>query len=335
MTAAPPAAPAPGRPRKRRRPRVLILGLPYFGSMLARLLGERGWEARFAHHPGRDPRGWARLVPAVLRADVIYLISSRLDRFSPQAILIRLRRRPVVIHWVGTDVLIALDEHALGRASKSAARRAVHWVDAPWLAGELDTMGIAAEHVQLPVDGLSQQAPPLPARFTVLLYLPVDAFDREVFDMETLLRLPAAFPDARFILIPSPAATLPGPLPPNLETPGWVTDMDALWRDVTVQVRLTSHDGTSFMVLEALSRGRYSIWTYPIDGGIAARGYDAVHAALVRLEREHAAGRLGLNQPGMAHARAAFDPARAVTALDRALRAVARGEKRKEKSETG
>lgn len=322
MTAAPPAAPPPAR--KRRRPRILILGLPYFGEMLARLLRERGWDARFAHHPGRDPRRWAALIPAVLRADVIYLVSSRVDRFSPQAILMRLRRRPTVIHWVGTDVLIALDEHALGRASKAVARRAVHWVDAPWLADELATMGITAEHVQLPVEGLSQDAPPLPPRFTVLLYLPVDSFDREVFDMETLLRLPAGFPEARFILIPSPAASLPGPLPPNVETPGWVADMDALWREVTVQVRLTSHDGTSFMVLEALSRGRYSIWTYPVDGGIAARGYDAVHAALVRLEREHAAGRLGLNQPGMAFARATFDPARAARELDRRLRAIAR-----------
>jgi hypothetical protein len=93
---------------------------------------------------------------------------------------------------VGTDVLIALDEHALGRASKAVARRAVHWVDAPWLADELATMGITAEHVQLPVEGLSQDAPPLPPRFTVLLYLPVDSFDREVFDMETLLRRPRA-----------------------------------------------------------------------------------------------------------------------------------------------
>src|SRR5207302_2737456 len=86
-------------------PRILILGLPYFGRMLVEVLSRKGWDARFAAHPGRDLRGWGRLLPRVARAHVVYLIGSRMDRGSPQEWLMRLRSRPTVIHWVGTDVL--------------------------------------------------------------------------------------------------------------------------------------------------------------------------------------------------------------------------------------
>ena len=67
------------------------------------------------------------------RADIVYLIGSRIDRASPQDRLLRLRRRPVVIHWVGTDVQIAVDEHRRHNVSLRVAERPIHWCDAPWL----------------------------------------------------------------------------------------------------------------------------------------------------------------------------------------------------------
>ena len=71
------------------------------------------------------------------------------------------------------------------------------------------TIGVVSEYVPLPIPIETAPAPPLPDTFSVLLYYPVDAFDREVFDIETMLRLPLEFPAARFVLIPSPPETLP------------------------------------------------------------------------------------------------------------------------------
>lgn len=280
------------------RGRVLVLGLPYFGRRLAADLAALGWRADYLPHPGRSLPAWGRVAAAVARADIVYLIGSRLDRGSPQARLARVRRRPIVIHWVGTDVQIALDEHRRRNADARLAERAIHWCDAPWLADELRQAGIRAEYVPLPIPVPEAEPPPLPARFTVLLYYPVDAFDREVFDWDTMARLPGAFPGVRFLLIPSPPETLPGPLPPNLEARGWVDDMDALYREVTVLVRLTTHDGQSFMAAEALARGRYVIWTHPMPGATQARGFEAVSAALRRLLERHDAGALGPNLDG-------------------------------------
>jgi hypothetical protein len=86
------------------RGRILILGLPYFGKMLADDLSGLGWRATYLAHPGRSAKGWAKVAKETARADILYLIGSRIDRGSPQDRLMRLRRKPVVIHWVGTDV---------------------------------------------------------------------------------------------------------------------------------------------------------------------------------------------------------------------------------------
>jgi len=304
------------------RPRILILGLPYFGSMLSGVLAQRGWEARFLAHPGRSPRAWLDVLAAVARADVLYLVSARAERGSPLDRLLRWWRLPAVVHWVGTDVLIAREAYRKGDLSEVVAGNAVHWADAPWLVDELREMGIRSDVVPLPVPGIASGAPPLPASFRVLFYLPVDAFDREVFDIETMLRLPRELPDVAFVLIPSPAESLPSPLPLNLEARGWVTDMDALYRETTVLARLVAHDGMPFMVLEALSRGRHAVYSYELPGVVHARGYDAVKEAITRLRDAHTGGDLGLNEAGMRWVAESHAPGPAADAIDRRLREV-------------
>ena len=307
------------------KPRVLILGLPYFGGHVRAELARRGWRARYHPHPGHAARLWVTLLPELLRADVLYLISSRIDRRSPQALLALAWRRPIVIHWVGTDVLFALEAFRAGRASRRLLRHATHLADAPWLIDELAELGVRAEYVALPVPALARAEPPtLPAAFRVLVYYPVDALDREDFDGGTIFRLIREFPSVRFLIIPSPPETLPGPLPANLEARGWVSDMDAVYEETTVYLRLTIHDGTSFMAIEALSRGRHVIWTHPMAGAVLARGYDQAARALQDLIARHEAGSLTLNGEGRAAVLREFDPERLGEELDRQLRGALR-----------
>ena len=302
------------------RGRILILGLPYFGNMLAKDLSGLGWKASFLAHPGRSPSGWAKVAREAARADIVYLIGSRIDRSSPQDRLLRLRRRPVVIHWVGTDVQIAVEEHRRHNISLRVAERPVHWCDAPWLVQELRTIGVVGEYVSLPIPVETAAPPPLPPHFGVLLYYPVDAFDREVFDLETMLRLAVEFPEVTFTLSPSPAETLPQPLPANLEARSWIDDMDAQYRETTAIVRLTTHDGQSFMVAEALSRGRYVIWTHPMPGCIKAEGFEQVSRALRALVDKHEAGLLKLNTSGRRTVLDRFGNGRPLRELDERLR---------------
>lgn len=301
------------------RGRALILGIPYFGEKLAAELSELGWDARYLPHPGRSVKGWLKVAGAVLRADVLYLVSSRIDRGSAQDWMFRLRRKPVVIHWVGTDVKLARDVHRKGRVSVRIAEKANHWCDAPWLVEELRTIGVSSEYVPLPIKLHEGRSPALPSEFGVLLYCPREPAYREVFDLQTMLRLPAAFPDVRFTMVASPAESLPGPLPANLEALAWVDEMEPLYRATTVLVRLTNHDGQSFMVAEALSRGRYVIWTHPMPGCIQAQGFDEVRDALRALLEKHRAGALPTNLEGRRAATSRFGKNRPLLEIDERL----------------
>jgi len=284
-------------------------------------LSEHGWNARYHPHPGRDIRGWLRLAPLVARAHLVYFISARVDRRSPQAILAILRRRPTVIHWVGADVGFALDAWRAGQASQRLIHGATHLADAPWLIGELREIGIQAAYLPMPVPAIAAgEPPPLPARFRVLVYYPADPVDRESFDAETIFRVVDALPEVSFLLIPSPPETLPAPMPPNLEARGWIDDMDAVYRETTVYLRQTVHDGTSFMAIEALSRGRHVIWAFPVEGAIEARGFEQTISALRDLVARHEAGTLGLNAEGREAVLRNFDPERLAVELDRRLR---------------
>ena len=305
--------------------RVVILGLPYFGRIAESALRDHGWEAAYYDHPGRNALGWLRLVPAVLRARCFYLISSRIDRRSPQAIIARLLRKPMLIHWVGTDVVFALESFRAGQASRFLLEHATHIVDAPWLAEELAEMGIASEYQPLPVPAIHEgEPPPLPQAFTALIYYPVDPVDREVYDAETYFRLVRDFPEITFRLVPSPPETLPGPIPPNLHATGWVADLDPVYRDTTVYIRLTSHDGTSFMAVESLSRARYVIWTHPMPGAIQATGYKDVAANLRSLYDRHQRGELPLNDEGRQSILDLFDTSRLSTQLSNRVKGVVR-----------
>jgi hypothetical protein len=306
------------------RGRVLILGLSYFGRLLASQLTETGWDAAYAPHPGRRAASWARLLPRVANADVLYLISSRIERWAPQDVMMLMRRKPVVIHWVGTDASRATEAHRRGVLSARIAEDATHWCDAPWLVSELRGAGIHSEYVPLPIPFSTISPPPLPSQFRGLMYLPADPRDREVFDEETVLRLPEAFPDTAFTLLPATAAGLGRELPPNVATPGWLPTIDDAYAESTVLIRQTTHDGMAFTAVEALARGRYVIWSYPIAGGIHASGFEDVRAALSSLIERHESGKLPLNLSGRAHTLANFAPTRLVTQLDQRLRALLR-----------
>ncbi len=312
-------------PIETKRGSILILGLPYFGRLLVRDLAGLGWNARYIDHPGRHVGGWAKVASAATRADIVYLIGSRIDRGSPQDNLLRFRRKPVVIHWVGTDVQIAVEEHRHDNVALRIAERATHWCDAPWLVEELRSAGVSSEFVPLPIPVEEGPPPPLPARFGVLLYYPVDRQARAVFDFDTMLRLPEAFPDVHFTLIPSPPETLPGPLPANLEARPWVDDMDPLYSETTALVRLTTHDGQSFMAAEALSRGRYVIWTHPMPGAIQATGFEQVSAALRGLVERHRSGNLPLNAEGRRAALDRYGGGRPLADIDERFRALLPG----------
>ena len=289
---------------------VAVGGLPYFGRRLARLLDGDGWQARYLETRAWQPQAALRALGQARAADLVYLVGGQIGRLSRPHLLRMALRKPVVMHWAGSDVLHARQAHAAGRTATGLVRGVTHWTGAPWLAEELGAMGVCARWLPHSWVEAPAKLPPLPAAggapFTLLAYLP--ARRAAFYGGAAVLRIATVLPEAQILVVGT--HSLPWPAPPNVRCLGWVEEMAPLYARAHALLRLTHHDGLAFMVQEALAFGRPVIWSYPFPGVIQAATEDAAVAAVRDLAERHTGGVLALNEAGAAHVRERFAPAR-------------------------
>jgi hypothetical protein len=270
--------------------RVAVIGLPFFGPRVADGLRRFGIDASFVRRPTRSPHTWPHTARGLARADLIYAIGSSAARNSPMDILSRTPKR-LVMHWVGSDVLFGLADLRNGRLSRRLLRRATHYVGAPWLVEELAQLGVDPVYHPLPVQTAIGSPVPFPRRFSVLVYLRRDP--HQVYDVGSTLAVIDALPDVPFRIV---GGFEPDPPRPNVECLGFVSDMAGVYPETVVLLRLVHHDGLSHSVIEALSFGRYVVWSFPYHPGVEQVGsVEEAVAAIRRLAAAFSAGALPLN----------------------------------------
>jgi hypothetical protein len=277
--------------------------LPFFGRRLAALLDGEGWQARYLETRGWRPRPALAALRATRAAGLLYQIGGQIQRFSRPHLLRMAVRRPLVMHWAGSDVLFARRVRAAGRATPALVHGVTHWVGAPWLAEELAPLGVTARWLPHSWVEPPDRLPPLPSPgespFTLLAYLPEQR--AAFYGAAAVFAVARALPEARLLVVG--ASSLPDGVPPNVRCLGWVEDMTPLYARTHALLRLPRHDGLSFMVQEALALGRHTIWTYPFPGALRVAGAEEAIAAAAALARRHASGCLSFNETGAAHVR--------------------------------
>ncbi len=288
---------------------VLMRGLPYFVGLLAPALSCDELDFRgFAIEP-RAESLWR-----FLKAHAVYFISAGIrSRLAELALTFRKR---VVMHWGGTDVLNAVEAYNAGLGSRRIIGMCEHWATTTWIAQELAAIGVKAKIVPYTALNFPSDVPPLPRRFTVLTYLPESR--PEFYGSDSIIALARDFPNVQFTVLASTAASpwlKHESVPANVRALGSVRDLDSVYREATVLVRLTKHDGLSFMVAEALARGRYILWRYPVGPHPAIITYEQARGELGCLLRLHNAGKLRPNYRGAQWANEYLAPARIVANL--------------------
>ncbi|TCL61805.1 hypothetical protein EDC14_103238 [Hydrogenispora ethanolica] len=275
---------------KKRPIRILLMGYPYFVHRLQEL----GWSAEYQLIP--LPRTRIGRYLALLRADLIYLIGGDLrhNRFFNLAFLLGKR---LVVHWVGSDILAMKEWHEQKRRFASwMVKKAEHWAEVDWTAAELLDLGIQARIVPLTPAAFPEKTYEIPSKFVVLTYLPPGK--EEFYGEKELIQLARKFPEIVFLAAAASSADPKPEWPSNLIPIGWVNNMSELYREVIALVRLTQHDGLSFMVLEALAQARYVIWSYPLTGAAQARNCVEAAPVLADLYRAFCHQKLTLNSEG-------------------------------------
>jgi glycosyltransferase involved in cell wall biosynthesis len=274
------------RPQRQER-RVAMSGLGLFCGQVAEQIErcEPGWKASILRTGSR-----LEVLAAMYRlisSDVWYSIGSPITDRWVNAFAHALRK-PRVIHWVGTDI-----EHfrnAPNIAAAFASPHTMHLTEAPWTARELLELGLDSTIAPLPLRNYAADVKPLPARFTILLYVPQsrpDFYGRPLY--ESMLREFAAEGLRVYVVGGGEIQAPPGA---DVSHIGWQDDLRRIYEDSTVLVRLTPRDGLSLMVLEALSFGRHVIWSQPFPHAQRARDGSELSSSLRSLLDRHRAGSL-------------------------------------------
>lgn len=191
----------------------------------------------------------------------------------------------VVRWWVGSDVMWC-------RASAQAvadARLLDQAVDlniavSPHLVDELSEIGITAEYVPSPCNLSNiRDEPPEVLPSGVLAYLPAER--RAFYGEQVLIAAIEAYPELDFYIVNDDYHTLQHF--PNVSSLGWVADMEPVWAKVGLLLRVTEHDGMPRMVLEALARNRYVIYSQAFEGCWYGRSVEQVLDHLERFRQLH------------------------------------------------
>lgn len=181
--------------------------------------------------------------------------------------LSRAMGKRTVNHWVGTDVLLALQDDSHRRMTRRAARFIQHHLAfAPWLADELRSLGITADVAPFTTTVCFEQrtAPGDPG---VLAYLPDDRAD--FYGAEVVRGVAHQMPELPFGIVAGTAERQPAL--PNITYLGWIDDMKPFYERYPILLRVARHDGLPKMVLEALAYGNQVVFEYEFPGCHHAR----------------------------------------------------------------
>jgi hypothetical protein len=270
--------------------RVLIVGFPRLAAPLPQLISDERWQCTFAPTGG---------TVASVSSDLVYQVGGGPIIYPKILAACRALGKPVIKHWVGTDVLRSVLPHVQRQYRKNAVH---HWAVTPWLASELAANGIDASVVPLSVLKQSTPKPLAPPPLTLLCYAPKEKF--RFYGGPLVLSLAQAHPDVRFLIVANDGAGVDHP--PNVAFLGYRSDMDAIYARTHALVRFVDHDGLSYMVLEALEAGRHVLWNRPLPGVRCVTSVEALTSAIGRLREELLGGVLRPNDEGRARVTAEY-----------------------------
>ena len=125
---------------------ILINGLPLFGKRLARDLQEAEPDSGFRFYDTYYSK-WdqLRFFAALPFADAVISMNGVTDPSgSLDAVL--LFRKKLIMQWQGTDALLAVQRNTDATISRKYIQQATHWVDAPWIFQEVESIGLRPEY---------------------------------------------------------------------------------------------------------------------------------------------------------------------------------------------
>ncbi|MFK7785033.1 MAG: glycosyltransferase [Crocinitomicaceae bacterium] len=276
--------------------KVLIVGLPLFAERLANALTEYDHENRYIHLDTYYKKAdQLKALWRVPRVDCVVsingtIVGSRVFDLAFQ------NKVPLIMNWVGTDVLKSTKAFKEGNFKQHYIDNATHFCEVGWIQEELKEIGINAEVVNFAAFKKSYELKEVGGdQLTILSYIPSKRSD--FYGMKTMIRMAEKLPSVRFLIAGTDGDEYK-PLPPNMTALGWVKNMDEVYDKTHVCVRFTDHDGLSNFILESLARGKQVIYRNPFENCEHCPDEDMLVKEIANFETKFKNGNTLLNPEG-------------------------------------
>lgn len=276
---------------------VIVTGLPYFASKIAKGLATFDRQNRYRYidiYGGMT--GKLRYVVHLLRGELLYLIGGD-NRCGVSLFLALMLGKRIVMHWVGTDVLVARENLRSGKTNNFLLKNSSHLCETEWIQQELKEIGIDAKVAQIAcIEPAPESELGFPVEFSILTYIGQGRED--FYGMKKILEVARIFPDIPVRVVGIDSYEKEGGLPANVQLLGWVDNTRQEYQRCVLYLRLAEHDGLSFSVLEALSFGRYVGYSYPVEGAMHIVDHDSLVSFIEGLYDDFLRGALPANEFG-------------------------------------
>jgi hypothetical protein len=233
---------------------------------------------------------------------------------------------PLIMNWVGTDVLLAEEALKKGIFRHDYLEMAHHFCEVNWIREELEPLGINAEIVNFAsFDKQFELKMPSSEKLTVLTYIP--SVRSDFYGIEMILETARELTEVDFLIAGTEALEYQ-PLPSNVRALGWVKNMDEVYDRAHVSIRIPEHDGLSTFILESLARGKKVIYKYSFDHCRKAVSKEELLNELRLMKDEFISGNMKLNSAGASFIASEFNREKILGELTFKIREIAAKSKR-------
>jgi len=234
--------------------KIAITGNEFFAKRIVNELKKIQIEANYSSLPRNISNLKSKFRPYAITH---FVGSPTVSKDLVKLFFLKLYGKKIVVNWIGYDVR---------RIKKSRLRKImglignlftdVNIATAENLTNDLNKNGIQTRFQPIPVYSI-YQLENLPDEKRVAVYLPDNYLNiSEFYQGSIVKKLVNAFPEIEFLILKNSGKTFSKP---NVKCFEWCGDMEKIYRQVKVVIRLPLEDGTSGTVIEALSMGRYVI----------------------------------------------------------------------------
>lgn len=240
--------------------RVLISGLPLFSKRLAEDLQEFDPTSSYVFLDTYNSKlAQLKFLLLLPFTDCVISMNGVTDNSGSLNWVLRLKKK-LVMQWMGTDVILALERFRKGTIDRKYIDYAQNRVDATWLKEELNELELSAELVDFkyffPGEPLAKFE-----KNAVMSY--VAEARQDFYGIEMIFQAANRFPEIDFLLYGMKDTKYK--FPKNVKLMGWTTEAEFAkgLKSTSVFLRLPKHDGFSASVIEAMGFGCEVFWTFP------------------------------------------------------------------------